>query len=396
MKLYDQTLKEIFQKIPIMYKMVIIAGCGFLLFTFSFILYNLYAKTVKMTSPYFIEMENAPKNILSMFDPSISEDPANFLVGMAFAAQTEDNISIRLAVANPKCEKWTFLKHGIEGKKDILIAPDGISEFRDGIWRVETPSLVYDPDDKGKEWKLFAYKYFWSPKDPINAAIKIAKYYGIITYKYTSDLFNGDWSDEKWLFSPAPGSPPPPYQSLIGFHLNSLSPELANVTSYSRPSVIYHNGMLFMALSAFTNKTTPDRLILLTSADHGQNWKYLGSPIVESDAKYIEDSTNFKGANLIKFKGEVYLAAVFGNEESDTGTTILKFKDINKAEIKRTPVENSPVVENSFKRFSKKTKVSNGGFIGYSDACQKPGIVVSEQNSETGQFKLIQTFEDPL
>lgn len=396
MKIYGQTLGEVFGKMPILYKMVVVVGSCFVVFSMSFLIYNFYTKTVKMSAPYFMEMENLPKNLYNMMDPSIAFSPNDKVMAMAFTAQSDTNISTRLVLTNHLCEKWEFKEQGIEGKPDTLIAPDGLSEFRKGSWRVETPSLVYDPDDKGKEWKLFAYKYFWSPNDPLNAAIKIAKYYGVITYKYSSNLYDGVWSEEKWLFSPTQGYPPKPYQTLVSFYLNSLSPDLTNITSYSRPSVVYLNGTLFMGLSAFTNNPYPDRMILLSSSDHGKTWKYLGSPTGKRDAQYIDDAKIFRGANLIKYEDKIYVAAVFGDENSDNGTTILSFENINSAKINRNPENNSPLVENRFERFARKNDMSNGGFITYADACDRPGIIVSEQNAETGQFKLIRTFEKPL
>jgi len=394
-KIYGQNLSDVLKKLPWQYKILVTISCLFILYIFIYFGLLLNKKSVISNVPKNLKIRDLPQNIETIFDPSLDYNSKSKNKGwMAFTAKTGDSRNIRIASSDAKCKIWSYNKNGFEGKKDNLLSTDGQTVFKSGIWRVETPSIVYDPDDKGKEWKLYAYKYFWA-KDSLENSLKIAKHYGIVVYKYSSDPAKG-WSHEKWLFSPAPNYPPPPYQQMILLHLNSLSPELVDIKSYSRPSVVYKDGYLLMSLAAFTKGDMPERIILLASKDNGNSWVYLGTPIKQSDVAGIGNYTKLAGASLIKQNGDVYLSAVLGdNIQRGKGSFIFRFDNIAQGSLKRDIKTNIPILINSYKFKGAAQGTIGGGFTAYSDYCSS-GMFVSKQQGNALKFNIIKTNKKPV
>ncbi len=392
MKLYGKTLREIFALLPFQYKAVTVIGVVFIFYTFFYVYGVAHRNLNKPRKIYAIKVVNKPENLSGMLDPSIAYNFKKNELLMAYTASYDASSMrhVRLASGSKgKCTSWIYKGNGFEGKSYSLLKTDAETVFRNGVWRIETPSIVYDPDDEGKEWKLFAYKYFWSPSDDIGTAVEIAKHYGMIVYKYASEA-NKEWSAEQWLFSPAPNYPPQPYQRMVKLHLNKLHSDLSGVTSYSRPSVVYKDGYLLMALSAFTNKETPNRIVMIASPDHGQSWIYLGSPIAESDVLNIENYTRLAGATLMQKKDNVYLSAVFGDENTrNRQTYIFEFSNINKAKLKRRQ-DNKLKVVNEIDYTQSISGTIGGGFSAYNEACED-SFFIAEQNAGNRSFKIFKS-----
>ena len=331
-------------------------------------------------------------------DPSLAWDPLKKRVWMAYTSEDRtvtdiEALNVRLASADVKdgCKLWVRTEAGFNAKNDDILAPDGQTILRSGTWRTETPALVYDPDDHGREWKLYAYKYFWS-NDP-KSVMPVARHYGVIVYKYASDP-EKEWSLEQWLFSPTEGYPPPPYEQMILLHLNRLDPSLQNVATYARPSVIYKDGALIMTLSVFTDGLTPDRIIMIISRDHGNSWVYAGTVLQKSDltAPYTE----IAGASLVEQEGQVYLAAALGNEQQrGQGTVIFSFEDLSKGLLQRDPKSGAPVVLNRIPLQNPNTGYIGGGTAAYSEACGR-GIMQTEQVGSSQLFQIYQTITKPI
>jgi hypothetical protein len=287
--------------------------------------------------------------------------------------------------------------------------------LRSGTWRAETPTIVYDPDDRGREWKLFAYKYFWTG-DPADA-MEVAHRFGVIAYKYTSDL-NKDWSTEQWLFSPAPGSPPAPYGQMVLLQLSRLDPSLQNIASYARPSAVYKNGTLVLTLSAFTKgelepehkdgympphmqALTPDQIIMIASSDHGNSWRYVGTVLQKSDLPGMAKKgalpfTQIAGATLLEQNGQVYLAASLGNEQQrGAGTFILGFDNFFSGTLRRDPETGKPLILNEIP-LKKVSGAVGGGMAAYNDACGKNGVLQTQQVGTTLHFQINKTLIKPI
>jgi hypothetical protein len=291
-------------------------------------------------------------------------------------------------MAKLPCEAWQSLGPVFEGRREDLLAPDGVSPLLAGAWRYETPSIVYDPGDPGREWKIYAYKYFWAND------LRIAKRYGVIVVRHTSDPVGNKWSAEEWQFSAAPDYPPPPYQAIVETHLNALSPALGSYTSYARPSVISANGYLLMTLSAFGPQAAPEAIVLLGSADHGRSWVYMGTPLAAGDAPKVGAYTRLSGATLLMQGGRIYLAAVLGDDETaNLGTFIFDFADVSAGKLARDE-EGAPRLVRHIPLQSVSPTATGGGFAAYLDGCVH-GVVTSELSGRTGKFQIFKTFEKP-
>ena len=407
MKIHGQSIGSLLRLLPWQYKIVVGCGTLFIIYTAIYIpyvfLYLHLKQAVLASTPVVASGAVSP---LGMLDPSLVTDGQTKKVWMAFTSQenlaygatgaTRELMAVRMAMAKPdkRCQSWDIWPAGgFDAKNDDIIAPDGQTVLRTGAWRIETPGLVYDPDDKGREWKLFAYKYFWAndQKD----VMSVARHYGVIVYKYASDPTK-DWSTEQWLFSPAPGYPPPPYQQTVLLHLNMLDPSLKDVTSYSRPSVIYKEGKLIMTLSAFTEGVTPDRVIMIASLDHGNSWRYLGTVLTQADAAAIDPTGHLEGATLVEQEGEVYLAAVLGTPlQRGVGTFIFSFDNFSKGLLQRDPATGVPALVRQVPLQGGNTGVFGGGSAAYNEGCDS-GMLITAQDGQAERFKIYRTGFKPV
>lgn len=378
---------------PWQYKIVMVVAAFAVVSIALYIPYLLLHVVTRV--PQAAPMEMLSRDSTGMLDPSLAYDPVQKKVLMAYVAEEAGPVyRVRLAgAADPDCEIWSRVDGGFEAKRDEILAPDGQTVFRTGNWRIETPALVYDPDDRGREWKLFAYKYFW-PEEP-DQKLKIAQHYGMIVYKYASDPAQG-WSPEQWLFSPGVDYPPPPYEQMVLLKLNNLHPSLKDVVTYSRPSVVYKDGALVMTLSAFTDDAaTPDRIVMVISRDHGRSWAYAGTPLRVSDLRGIGPYTVLGGATLVQEAGTVYLAAVLGDaSRSGRGTFIFGFDDLARGLLQRDTKTGAPALLKNVPLHSAAPGVMGGGFAAYSDSC-RGGLLTGEHSAAPPHFQIFKTYQHP-
>jgi hypothetical protein len=401
-KIYGQNFFSIFLKLPWPYKIVVVAGSAFIALTLVYVPYQIFQirlEKVQTAEPLKISALAAPP--LGVFDPALAYDPSANKVWLAYGAQEPSvkndvlmHVRLAFSSADGGCRSFTQAAGGFEGKPDDILAPDGQTVFRSGEWRAETPAIVYDPDDKGREWKLYAYKYFWAKNDPVYA-LQVAQHYGMIVYKYSADPAQG-WSTEQWLFSPAADYPPPPYDQMVLLKLNQLDPSLANISTYARPSVLYKDGALVMTLSAFTDGTTPDRVVMIVSRDHGNSWKYAGAPLTAADIRKMGGFTKLSGAALIEEKGQVYLAAVLGDEaRRGQGAFIFGFEDFNKGVLRRDPQTGLPSLLRRLPLNNKNSGSIGGGFAAYAGACSF-GLLTGEESDGGTGFQIFKTYKLPV
>jgi len=400
-KIYGQGFREIFGKLSWPYKIVVAVGAVFILFVLIYVPAQIFSVNAKPPEAEPLRVSSLRQAASGILDPALAYDPKTKTVWMAYTAEEasqkdagESLLHARIANTNGgDCKNWSQAEGGFEAKPDDILAPDGQTAFRTGAWRVETPAIVHDPDDRGREWKLYAYKYFW-PRDSAQR-LAVALHYGMIVYKYSADPAQG-WSAEQWLFSPAPDYPPPPYEQMILLHLNRLHPSLRDVATYSRPSVVYKDGALVMILSAFTKGAAPDRVIMIVSRDHGNSWLYVGAPLRKSDLAAIGPYTNLAGATLIEQEGKVYLAAVLGDDyRGGSGTFIFGFDDLAKGVLHRDPKTGAPVLLGQLPLHGAEPGPMGGGFAAYTDACPF-GLLTSEQSLGAANFQIFKTYKKPV
>lgn len=399
MKINGKTLQEIFLQMRWQEKVIVTCGCLFIIFAIFHVTLLTGRSLMKKDMPGAISIRSLEEKTLGMLDPSIATDGnKNTLMAFTLIRPPEKkggdiSTGVALAATTSNCAQW--MRRGFsaftENHEEIL-GPDGVTPVKSGVWRTETPSLVYDPEDKGREWKIFAYKYFWS-NDGDKA---LARYYSMIVYSYTSDPAK-PWSTEEWMFSTNKDIPPYPYSQLVHAHVNDLDPSLAEIYFYSRPSVTRLGDALVMSLSAYIKgRSTPDRIILIASHDHGRNWQYLGTPLRHDDLQKMGGYTRIWGASLLQKNGIPYLSLVLGNEEREgTGTMIISFENISQGLLKKDPDTGAPLVTHAIPLSSASPSKTGGGIAAYDDSC-KSGLFTSEYSDIAKGFRIFKTFVEPV
>lgn len=398
MKINDKNIKEIFAEIPFPQKVVVVAGCAFLLYALLYIPLSFF--TISWHTPEEpgpLTISNI-KGVDGFMDPSLAINGDKSSAILAYTTtQRRDKRSkmpateIHLAQSKPPyCSKWTAIRGGLESRTEEILGPDGITPVKSGTWRVETPSLIYDAADKGREWKLFAYRYFWADDVPL------ARLYNMIVMTTSPD--NGfRWEQEKWLFSANRETPPPPYDALVERRLNELHPALSDVYFYSRPSAVMAGTDILMTLSAFVKgKDAVDRVVMIGSSDHGRTWQYLGTPLRQADLAKMGPYTNLAGATLVAQKSDIYLSAVLGDTRtSGLGTFILPFENLVKGTLKRDAKSGAPVILKHIPRMSSAPSPVGGGFATHQDECET-GLITSEFSGLRQDFSLFKTMKRPV
>ena len=291
---------------------------------------------------------------LGVFDPTFEFAHKDF-GWMAYAAIFDDQtgrlplVSVKTAMSSREGKTWKSYGVAFESKEDSILDPQKTGGEIQGVWRYEMPSLVYTPGDTGKEWKLYAYRYFW------NGDIVLARQTGVIVYKYTPDPLRVPWSKEEWLFSADEFNPPRPYNGLISLKLNTLHQSLKDIVAYADPGAFFKDGILYMTLSAFTSVEDPDRIIMIASNDFGQSWVYLGNLLTQKDLRSMENLTRYSAAQIIEKDGRPYVLVTFGDKvQKGVGSFVIPVTDLKKAKLERDEngtlnvIKHFPVGEDSF------------------------------------------------
>lgn len=395
MNIYGKSFRDIFIDMPIPYKIVVAVGICFLFFVFLYFATMVVRAAVdeRVPSPvgFLGRIEGA-----SVFDPSVAYDGQKQQVWMTYTSLHKGNMVTQLAYSpiSRACRTVETVNPVFTSRPDDeLVAPDGLSALAQGTWRYETASIVHDPQDPERAWKVFAYKYFWATSEA--APMSIVRRYGAIVRKTAKEPL-GTWSNEEWVLSPAPDFPPMPYQQLVKAHINALHPDLARISFYGRPSVVVDGKYLLMTLSAFAdaNNKHPDRIVLLLSPDHGDSWVYLGTVLTQADTARMGGYTHIAGASLLKQGQEIFLAVVLGDKLTQgAGTHILSFEKKSEGKLLRDSA-GVPVVRKHISRSSVEPTFYGGGFATYTPECQS-GILTGEHSGLTGKFEIFRTFQEP-
>jgi hypothetical protein len=395
MQIYGRTPAEVYKLLAWQHKLIIFVAIPFLLFALIYVPYSVHhvTKSDELGAVLISLSHNGVK--LNALEPSIATKDGIETLMVFTAIEAMDDNSVRTGIRAARADRGCKFLSPISGflyqpKQDDLMKSDGVSTLASGHWHTETPSIVYDGGDKGREWKVFAYRYFWAGDR------NLARLYSMIVMRSATNVFE-EWSEERWIFSANPSSPPAPYGRLVEHHLSRLHPSLANVTYYARPSVIVTKGILLMSLSAFTaEKTSVDRVILLASTDHGKSWRYLGAPLTSADAAR-NGYTQLAGATLLLQDGAALMAAVYGNDKHEgAGTVIHRFESVPQAKLARDAATGAPIVAAMHPLPSLQPAKTGGGFAAYDDSCENSGMIVSVLSDITKKFELFKLMKKPL
>lgn len=363
-----KTARDIFNDIPFPLKIVVVVGSLFIVFVILYVSYLLLLYEPAKKGARVVSISNS-RMAAGLLDPSLATDGSRRLMAYTIVEPLSGGTfatEVLLSAGDNNCLIWREIGGKIETRPDELIGPDLLTPVAKGIWRAETPSIVYDPADTGREWKLFAYRYFWSGSTPL------ARMYSVIVMRYADERFEQPWSKEEWAFSSNAATPPEPYAGLITTKLNTLHPDLRDVYFYARPSVVNVDNVLVMSLSAFVQgKDSPDRIVMLASTDHARSWRYLGTPLREGDLAGVGAAfTRLSGASLFMKDRVMYLSAALGTKDSDAaGAHIFEFENASSAKLRRHEKTGALAAVNYIQTLKKPPSPTGGGALAYSDAC---------------------------
>jgi hypothetical protein len=283
-----------------------------------------------------------------IYDPSIEYTPDGKTGWLAYSSVTGDfkpvgpYVHTHLARSDDHGRSWHFVTAVCPSVDGSLRRPG--SDPLPGVWRYEVPSLCCDPTDRGRQWKLFVHKYFWTAKKDRMFD------YGWIALRTAADPA-GPWSEEVPLFGAGQvvlfgvikvgRFPRDPYHQ-TKVDLNALDPRLADAVAYSEPGTIVRDGTIYVSLSLM-KPTGPDRIVLLASKDHAATWRFVNTLVDSKDARAL-GYASLDGSSLAADRGKVFLLAVPGSRRlMHDGTVALEFESLAEGRLKRNP-DGSPHV----------------------------------------------------
>jgi len=330
-----------------------------------------------------------------IYDPSIEYD--NKGIGwMAYSSISMPGIQTRLAKTTDQGKTWIDVKAVNTSNKAVLNVN---GKKVKGVWKNEVSTLVYCPDDPGREWKLFWHRYFsYKKRDWIT--------YGWIAYKYASNPA-GKWSKEIALFG-GKDSPKKPYSAKI--NLSNLHPDLSHYFGYTEPGALYKDGVLYLSIEGAASPTgvgnwKARKTLLLASYDNAKSWKFLGVLTDTDDAKYL-GYTILTASSMFEENGKQYLmitptGSLSRASKVPEGIYIFEFEDITRAKLKRD--KNNRLLVRNYIKLSTVKGVTSGGHGDYHSQNKYSGVVMGQvmkpkMFSKNGPkpFQIVITREKPL
>jgi len=282
-----------------------------------------------------------------VFDPAIEYNTDGAVGWMIYSAlespvDTPANVPIpkyvhtHLARTTDGGKTWTFVGRINESVEDTVVLK---GRTISGVWWHEVPTLVHDPDDRGREWKLFWHKYFAIPKFyfdfPVLPKLNLLriKEYMWIACKAAASPEELAAAEETALFGSGQ-FPLPPYGAV--HDLDKLHPDLRKNNWYSEPGSLYKGGVLYLSLSGgAVGDVRRHRTFLLSSHDHGRTWQYTR---MLTDARDASDygCKILTGSSLVEEKDRVYLLiSPVGHNGMYRGAYIFAFDDIGRGTLRR-------------------------------------------------------------
>ncbi len=312
---------------------------------------------------------DAVKN--GVFDISVEYGPDG-IGWMAYSrVSLPKYVETKIAKSTDRGKTWKYITTVNHSKKGFIHI--GKSQTQ-GVWRYETPSLLYDVKDKqSRRWKLFTQKYLSKPP-----------------YKKGNSLFQHGWIEYKYAKTPAgPWSKP---IRLFGskknkskINPNMLNPGLRKNLFYNEIGTIAVDGEIYLSVDASTTPTgigkwNERKIVLFSSKNHGESWKYVGT-LTDSDDAGEFGYLIFTGSSLVKEGKHLYLLAspagkkgLFVKNRSHDGAYAIEFSDISKAKLKRDK-KGTLIVSKIFKINS---NMHSGGLADYDEQNTHGGVLFSQ------------------
>jgi len=348
--------------------------------------YGFLALGVLVTSSTFAQYEKitiiGEDAVHGVFDPSLEYTLSGDTGWLTYSPVVMPKVHTSIARSTDHGQIWEYVLRINECTDDTIIHE---SIPIPGIWRHEVSTLVHDPDDENREWKLYWHRYFTKP--PYQSEDRLFAY-GWIAYKYAPDPA-GPWSEETALFGAYP-YPLGGYE--VEVYLNQIHPDLEDIIAFSEPGSLYKDGTLYLTLNGFTEDGAEGvRVILISSKDHGQTWEYVSTLVDYDDAGHLGYDF-FTASSLVQVPGRIYLlVSPWGEEPTNhDGTYIFEFEDLTQGKLKRD-AENHLIVHDYLPPSIEGW--TNAGESDYDQYNTAGGIVMSQTDtSVTDVFRIFNTY----
>lgn len=236
-------------------------------------------------------------------------------------------VETHLASSSDGGETWSFVQVVNPSLPETISLVGGGTAT--GLWNHEVPSLVHDPDDPGREWKLFSHRIF---REVDGGVQQYLPSYSWIAMRTASDPA-GVWSAEEHVFG-GTFSPPAGFAIQPAENLNGLDPSLLTVVAYSEPGTLHRDGSLYVSLTAL-QPDGPDRIVLLVSHDHGASWDLAGIPVTRTDMAAL-GYLSLDGTALAEQDGRAFLLGTPATSEiAHLGTLVFEFDELATGALER-------------------------------------------------------------
>ena len=304
-----------------------------------------------------------------LFDVSIEYDNAGSGWLAYSRVEVPKHVQTHLAKSTDGGKTWKYAGAANRSAEGSVVI-NGMT--RKGVWRYETPTLLFDPQDiAARRWKLFVQRYLAMP--PYQKGNSLFEN-GWIEYKYAA-IPAGPWSDAICPF----GKP----ETNCQVDLNSLHPDLKGNVFYNELGSIAVDGTIYLSMDASPTPTgfgkwEHRKIVLVSSQDHGITWTYVGTLTNFDDASALGYRV-LTGSSLVKENGRLFLLitpsgakGLFAKNRGHDGTLVVAFEDIRRARLERD-VGGKPVVLNSFK-----VDLHSGGLSDYDEQNTWGGVLISQ------------------
>ncbi len=266
------------------------------------------------------------------FDPSLAYDDKG-IGWLAFSAiHAPEFVETHIASSRDAGATWQVraqVNRSAAGTAEVA------GKATKGAWRYETPALLYDPGDRpDRRWKLISHRYFTLPPyKPKNRHFKL----GWIAMQ-TAPAPDGPWSADRCLIGigiPDCAADP-----------QTLHPNLSDAKVMIEPGAIVAGGMIYLSFEVSRSPTglgdwQAHRTVLLASADHGRNWRYVAAMITNPDAEALGYRV-LTGGNLARQDGRVFFLAspsgrrgLFRKNRGHDGVLVFEFADLARGILRR-------------------------------------------------------------
>lgn len=299
------------------------------------------------------------------------------------------HISTRIAGSTDGGLTWTANPVIPNSSVDLQV-PDGNGGTLWATWQYEVSRLVYDPytTDDSRRWKLLWHRYLEADINGDGARLFEHGWIGVSTAPSPA----GPWAPERKLF--VGSGYDTNNNSTIGvpeYDLAALYPataELGQCIAFTEPSALVTTAGFYISLKCATGGIGKVVLIRCDSALSDGSCEYVGDLIDDSEAVQFEQSGNsfsgFSATELAASSGKNYLIVTPTESPGELyrGCLVFEIADLATAALRRDA--NDPVL---VKRVEG-TSGSFNGACGYTQGAQASGILFSELNDTTPQFRI--------